>query len=332
MSRIAPNERRALQCFTKLTTGAVFLSFFLISLGSLVRATNSGLSCPDWPLCFNQVVPVFDTQIFLEWFHRVVAGVLTLLVILATWTLGSYPALRRAFGKQLIAGFFLLSIQIVLGGLTVLHLLDPKTVSAHLTNALLFFTVLLWANKRARGMVAHLSVATQGQSFEPLFTSNTVKRLFSATTFLVLLQIAVGGMVSSNYAGLACPDFPTCHGSWVPPLLKPLVLQMVHRAIGISILVSSIAIFFVTRKESLSIRKKGLHLPLMVLAQIIIGVGAIHMKLPVWASVLHLANATAIYTLLVVTTYDLFEGTSLPNEGRVNPRDIKEHLTERQWT
>ncbi len=329
MSRIAPNERRALQRFAKLTTGAAFLSFFLISLGSLVRATNSGLSCPDWPLCFNQVVPAFDTQIFLEWFHRLVAGILTLLVVFAAWTLGKFPSLRRAFGKQLIAGFFLLSIQIVLGGLTVLHLLDPKTVSAHLTNALLFFTVLLWTAKRAHAISAHVSTVPGSSSYTPATNSPAIRRIFSVTTFLVLAQIAVGGMVSSNYAGLACPDFPTCHGDWIPPPLRPLILQMLHRAIGICILITTFIIFVLTRKEVPALRRRGLQLPLLVGAQILIGVGAIHMKIPVWASVLHLANATLIYTLLVLTTYDLFEGTYQSSEML---DEITAQPMERQWT
>ena len=164
MNYLNAHERRIFGRFSALLSWTAVLSFILIVLGSGVRATDSGLACPDWPLCHGQAVPMFDFQIFMEWFHRLIAGCVGILMLTATVQLFRHTLLRRAFTLQIIAAMVLLAVQIVLGGLTVLKLLDPATVSAHLTNALMFFTVLVWMATRAK---AH----QMSQNFGPVILS-----------------------------------------------------------------------------------------------------------------------------------------------------------------
>jgi heme A synthase len=221
----------------------------------------------------------------------------------------------------------LLGIQVVLGGLTVLKLLEAKTVSAHLLNALLFYAVLLWMTFRVRRL------ATDPTTLKTFNIPPVVKGLFIAVTLGLFAQIALGGMVSSNFAGIVCPDFPKCHGEWVPPLLFPFVIQMLHRAVGFVVLALVLALWIVSYRATLPkiARLTVTLVPLLVAAQIILGVVNVVYALPIAASAAHLANAVAIYTLMILGTlsvfadnasYDKFAGqdagsTSYLAEGRL---------------
>ena len=121
-------------------------TFALMAVGSATRVMNAGLACPDWPLCYGQLIPrqQMNFQVFLEWFHRLDAALIGIsaiaLVGLSWWY-------RRALPRWLpwASGFALVLIvfQGVLGGLTVTELLRFDIVTAHLGTALLFFCTLI---------------------------------------------------------------------------------------------------------------------------------------------------------------------------------------------
>ncbi len=301
MNQISASERPAFLGLGKLLTAASLLSYGLIVLGSTVRATDSGLSCPDWPLCYGAAVPTFDMNIFLEWFHRLCALGLGVVMIAAIVKLAKNKAMRQALGKQIAAASVLLLIQIVLGGLTVLHLLNPKIVNAHLSNAMLFFTVLLWMAFRARLLGGDIRIHPEAK------VGSGVKKVFYAAAVGLFLQIGLGGMVSSNYAGLACPDFPTCFGSWVPALHFPMVIQMLHRGIAFALFAGSIGLAYHAGKIELPplARLAARMLPALIALQILLGMVNVFMALPVWASVAHLANATLMFALMVLGSLEL---------------------------
>jgi len=331
--------------FSQLLRIAATLSFIIISFGSLVRAASAGLACPDWPLCFGELVPTFDYQIFLEWFHRLLAGCLAILLIFSAIKLSRNRLLRKSLGLQLFVCVFLLSVQIVLGGLTVLKLLDAKTV-VHLINAILFFTVLVWMAVRSRQMGLQLTEGIKaGWPKDPTRTTkqsqsrigfpasfSRLRKITLTLCCLVFLQLAVGGMVSTNYAGLACPDFPRCHGQWIPPLNFHLWIQMVHRLLGFCIVLFSIPVAFsgsrsmksmeggfpynggsstrltkASLKRIVFMRKTFCAIPFMVAIQIGIGILNIAYFLPTSVTVTHLANAVAIYALLLMMVVYLYE-------------------------
>lgn len=302
MSPLQISDRLVLRRFGALLTFASGVAFFLISLGSLVRAAQAGLSCPDWPLCFGELVPSFDTAIFLEWFHRLVAGVLAIIMAFAAFKILSSAYLRKVLGTQIFVAMILLGIQVVLGGLTVLKLLEAKTVSAHLLNALLFYAVLLWMTFRVRRL------ASDPSALRSYKIPGSTKGLFLATTLALFAQIALGGMVSSNFAGMVCPDFPQCHGEWLPPPLFPFVIQMLHRAAGLVVLVFVIALWIATYRLRLPpLAHYAVRLaPWLILFQIGLGVVNVLYALPIAASAAHLANAVAIYTLMILGTLTVF--------------------------
>ncbi len=300
----------AIKVFGGLSASAAALSFFVIVLGAAVRATSSGLACPDWPLCFAQLVPQFDFHIFMEWFHRLVAGTLCLVVLGIVVKLVRVRELRRLFGIQLLVAVALLTSQVILGGLTVLKLLEPKIVSLHLINAMLFMGVLLWMSAKAE-------LLSRVGSMHPFHIPGRVKWLFVATAVAVFFQILLGGMVSSNHAGLACSDFPACHGQWLFGLGFQEWLQMGHRYLAylVTILVMLLAFMATGLKLPPKARLSVRLLPTLLVIQIVLGVVNVLWLLPVSMSVLHLGNATLIFIVSVRSMIEVLY------YGRAHPLD-----------
>lgn len=282
----------AIKVFGGLTGIAAALSFFVIVLGSAVRSTNSGLACPDWPLCFSQLVPQFDFHVFMEWFHRLVAGTLCLIVLGIVVKLVRVRELRKLFGAQLAVAVGLLTSQVILGGLTVLHLLEPKIVSLHLINAMLFMSVLLWMSAKAE-------LLSRVTASHPFHIPERVKWFLVAIVLTVFAQIFLGGMVSSNHAGLACSEFPTCNGHWLFGMGFQEWLQMGHRYLAY--IVTAMIMFLAFMSTGLKLPSKAKLavrlLPTLLVVQIALGVINVYWFIPVSTSVLHLANATLIFVL-----------------------------------
>ena len=124
--------------------GLVIAVFALIALGGSVRVMNAGLACPDWPLCFGDVIPDYHPQVYFEFIHRVLAG----LVTIATLTLQFYLVFRSQAPRWLknvaLGSVILLFTQVVFGGPTVLLQLHSRVVAAHLGMGTGFFALLLW--------------------------------------------------------------------------------------------------------------------------------------------------------------------------------------------
>jgi cytochrome c oxidase assembly protein subunit 15 len=260
-----------------------------------VRAHGAGLACPDWPLCFGQVIPEFDLRVGFEWGHRVMAAGLSLaLVGLAVFVL-RVAELRRRFGATLAFIFGLLAVQIVLGGLTVLLGLAPWTVTAHLLVGNGFVVSLVWL---ARGLFESASGAPDARATE----SAAVARLGAVCAALLLLQFALGGLVSSHYAGLACSTFPLCNGDSLAPAFTGQVgLHVLHRLNAYALCAAFGALAFLTR-GSARLARFGLLAFGLVLLQAAVGVANVLLRLPIEVTALHsaLATALAITTALFV--------------------------------
>src|SRR3989454_2260700 len=122
---------------------AVVVTYFLIALGGTVLATDSGLSCPDWPLCYGQAYYSGTFHVFLEQFHRFTAATVSILIVLLVIGIIAWARKDRALLTMAIAAPVLLAVQIVLGGLTVLWKLPPQIITAHLGAALAIFAVVI---------------------------------------------------------------------------------------------------------------------------------------------------------------------------------------------
>jgi NADH dehydrogenase len=193
----------------------------LILLGALVRAHGAGLACPDWPRCFGVWLPEMDMRIGFEWTHRLVAGSIALCFAALAVVVLRDAELRLAVRAPLAVGAVLLAVQIVLGGLTVLLGLAPWTVTAHLVVGISFAASLLWTALALRDVAAPRP--------RPALPTGARRAVWLAIAF-TLLQIVLGGLVSSYYAGLDCDEWPTCRdGIWFPSFEGGTGMHLAHR-------------------------------------------------------------------------------------------------------
>lgn len=281
--------------FYKISLFLSILIFLNLLYGPLVRATGSGLACPDWPFCFGKIFPTFDFQIFMEVSHRYYSGFLGLILLgLTIWTFAD-KILRKEFGIYLSLAVLLLISQINLGRLTVTLKLDPTSVNLHLLNAIAFFLVILTVSVDARGK-------SQNQK-EFFIKTSSLFRKDNILLFLLLagivIQIVLGGRVSSHYAGLACPDFPTCWGQWIPDHpLEIVKIQVFHRFGAYSVaLILAMTLGFAIWKKFPTTSRRFLQISMYLLvAQIILGILNVFYGLPKLITALHTGFAVLLLT------------------------------------
>jgi heme a synthase len=234
-----PNSN-AFRYFKGLVIAATLLALCVVSLGAYVRLTDAGLGCPDWPGCYGTLtVPQSEAAIlqaqttypdsavevgkaWREMAHRYLAGTLGLLV-LAIFVLG-WKARKEIKSSPYTSSFLLLLIgfQAMLGMWTVTMLLKPAIVSGHLLGGMSTLAVLSWLAHRHWGYYS-----------DSIVTCQRLRLAIRLALVLLFMQIFLGGWTSTNYAALACTDFPTCHGAWVPDMDFKDAFHMV-RELGLS--------------------------------------------------------------------------------------------------
>jgi heme a synthase len=220
----APAQR--LKALTLLT---LFLTFDLVLFGAFTRLTDSGLGCPDWPGCYGSASPigaheeireaqtamptgpVTFSKAWIEMIHRYLATAVGVLIIVMT-AVGWLERRRLAISPWWpTLTLVWVCLQGAFGALTVTMKLFPAIVTMHLLGGLILLALL-------RAQAVWLASGTAG-STSGVGTRTNVPLLAIWLVFaLVWCQVALGGWVSTNYAVLACRDFPTCQGSWWPAM------------------------------------------------------------------------------------------------------------------
>lgn len=193
-SAAAPEPSQPQDRIRRLVWKIAIATLLLMAVGSATRVMNAGLACPDWPLCYGQLVPSqqMNLQVFLEWFHRLDAALIGLSAIalagLSWWYRRSLPnwlpwASTFALGLIVFQG--------VLGGLTVTELLRFDIVTAHLGTALLFFCTLL-------------VIGTALMPYKGIGAVGKLPWVALTAAILVYLQSLLGGLVASRWALHQC--------------------------------------------------------------------------------------------------------------------------------
>ncbi|MBI4178137.1 heme A synthase [bacterium] len=273
------NPQRSAVCTAGLT-------YFLLLAGGLVHSTDSGLACPDWPLCYGQFFPPMVGKIRFEHGHRLIAamvGVMTLLTARLIWT-GAKPGLRFLA----VVAVATVCFQSILGGLTVIYRLPDLVSTAHLAVGTAFFCMLVVLSVRTAA--AGCAIEIDGRIRAALFSAALV----------VYLQMILGAFVRHSGSGLACPEVPHCLAAdWIPPLLTPGGIHMLHRFGSILALLATGWVYSLCQN----------HLPLwkwstaafgLTIAQMFIGFFSVWTNLSLWSVMAHLGVAQLILMCLVI--------------------------------
>jgi heme A synthase len=273
-------------------------SFCLLVLGGYVRATGAGLSCPDWPLCFDRAVPDFSIAgVPQEVGHRYLAFFVSLCIVLVT--IATFKSRVASAHRWRVARWMIpvLIAQIILGGLTVLMLLKPLIVTLHLV----FGTILVQQFLVLIGMANR-----EKPSAERPKTQKNLSKLLIGGVLLTGAQIALGGFVGSSGLALVCLDIPSCG----PALLGTLPQQhihMAHRILGVVVL----GYFLFTTFQGglwrgIEIGKLQRFAPVFLICiQIGLGVANIWYHVPIPAVLSHLALAQLILAVVINTVIRL---------------------------
>lgn len=329
---------RVRSIFRTLVFAATALALLVVVFGAFVRLSDAGLGCPDWPGCYGHVsVPQSETatsralerfpgsvietrKAWIEMIHRYLAGTLGLLVVaiaVIAWRrrgeLGQSPWLP-------IALVMLICLQAAFGMWTVTMLLMPAIVTGHLLGGMTTLALLAWLSARQGATRQTVLVSP------PAPTGHSAAARWATAALVVLgLQIVLGGWVSTNYAGMACPDLPLCQGSVVPPMDvdqgfslarrlgetrdgAPLpgealtAIHWMHRVGAMVVVTVLVAAGWVARAVP-AFRVAGMLVAGLALTQAALGIANVAYVLPLPLAVAHNAGAALLLIAVVVLNF-----------------------------
>jgi cytochrome c oxidase assembly protein subunit 15 len=334
--------------YRKLAWVIAFFTFDLIVFGGFTRLTDSGLGCPDWPGCFSEANPflahahiaaaeasmpsgpVTQMKAWIEMIHRFLAmGIGFLIVVLMA---ASWLQWRRARAGEIATGsmhgpalptvlFLWVCVQGAFGAWTVTLKLQPVIVTLHLLFGMTMLALAAWLANREGDLVKLRPQPVASDAG----TLRRLRPLAWLSGAVLLVQLALGGWVSTNYATLACSDFPLCNGQLVPemdfqhgftlwrelgktaaghyiPFQALVAIHWVHR--NFAAVVVLVLCFSAWRAW----RVPGLHatarnIVLAVLAQAMTGIATVFLSFPLTIAVLHNAGAALLVLLVTMLNY-----------------------------
>ncbi|HEY3645367.1 MAG TPA: COX15/CtaA family protein [Gammaproteobacteria bacterium] len=322
--------------FHHIAIAAMLLAFGVVMLGAYVRLSQAGLGCPDWPGCYGHVAvptesevnstllaarPLEPARAWKEMIHRYFVGGLSTLIfalaVIAFWRR------RETDQPKLLPGLLviLLVLQALLGMWTVTLLLFPPVVTAHLLGGLATFSLLVLLVLQSGAYFRCGAAATDG-----------MRRLAVLSLVVLACQVALGGWVSSNYAAIACPDFPTCQGSLWPPMdfaagfswhgLGPdyqggilanparMAIHMAHRlgALMTFLVVGFTSFDLVLRARDTMLRGVAALVGALLLTQIGIGISLVKFGWPLALADLHNGVAALLLGSVVTLNWSVWSG------------------------
>ena len=285
--------------FQKLAALTVVTTLVLVTVGVIVRATDSGLGCPDWPFCYGQVLPPLDDpKAWIEWIHRTIAAVIGFEILgLAALALIDHRD-RRSLVAASIGAVVLVGFQAWLGRETVRLGNSGESVTAHLAAAMVLVSVLVFILVRA-AYPARIGGPGGSQRF-------TLLASFAAlSTFALLMfgsQVTAGGIQSSLVFG----DWPLMGGTLFPPLTELTTAHVLHRwiavVVGLVVVATAIAAWR-TQRAHPTIVRLAVVAGILYPVQALIGGAQVLTKLAAWSQTLHLAFAAVIWGLLAALAF-----------------------------
>ena len=345
-------DRQRVAIVRGLSFVGVALTALVMLVGAWTRLSDAGLGCPDWPGCYGQwVVPSADdaairfpafpletSKAWLEMFHRYIATLLGATVVLLLWL--GWP-LRKTLGypwRITLFLMFIVLVQGVFGALTVTLTLWPQVVTLHLLGGMGVLLLFVWLYCRLKSL-------QRGMTQRP----RRALANWWLVAGLLVGQLALGGWVSSNYAGMSCQGFPSCNGQWWPEMdlsegfhLTQTVgpnylhgqlhadartaIHMAHRVWG-SLLGVAILLLWWQHRDKMAARGLVSVLKIYCL-QVTLGIASVFFWLPLWLALLHTAGAMALTVSFLLAWWRWRYGPLTDSSTRLYGRGV---LLPRFW-
>ena len=318
---------------SKLSFVGALFTLIVISLGAWVRLTDAGLGCPDWPGCYGllttpdtvdelakarEYYPNADIDVGKAWremLHRYMAGLLGLYVFFITYISIKYS--KRSYTLPVLISILII-IQAIMGMLTVTMLVKPTIVTTHLFFGMLTATLLFMNSLK----YSNISMSSEKIPAIALI-------VISITWVFLIIQILLGGWTSTNYASLACTDFPKCLDQWYPKEMifneafnvinlpdvnyeggilaygAKVAIHYSHRITALIltfVFISALYVVFKLNKHSLLKKLMSISIIFFIL-QVILGISNVAYSLPLNIAVWHTMNAAILMALISSALY-----------------------------
>lgn len=333
----------------RLALAACLVAIIVLGMGVFTRLADAGLGCPDWPGCYGHALwpndaaevaraneaypdmPVEHDKTWPEMIHRYLAtslGLFTIGILLFAWR-------NRGPEQPLKLPVFLLAfiiLQGMFGMWTVTLKLWPQVVTAHLLGGFTTISLLWLLTLRLNNQRWQLPAIAESKLL-------ALRPLVVLGLLIVVGQIALGGWTTSNYADIACPDFPRCQGAWLPPMdfangfniaqhVGPNYLGgvldndarvAIHVSHRIGAIVTALYLLFLFVKVrglgTVAASRLSLVMLAVLIAQVLLGISNIVFNFPIAVAVAH--NLVGALLLLVMVTSNYFVFTATVNRGGV---------------
>jgi heme a synthase len=299
--------------FRRLTVVTTLLTFVLVVIGGIVRVSDSGLGCgpagsgtEGWPLCGGRILPFLDENAIVEFSHRLVAGIVAILIAAMAWQALRHLRHHRWVVRGSVAALVLVLAQAGLGGLTVENNLEAVLVAAHLALAMLLLALLIGVWRAAGGGAA-----------APAAAGGSIRPLAATATALVFATIVAGGYIAGTEregaegivpagAHLACgTEFPTCLGEAAPFGKGEMVdAHLTHRGLMYLAAISVIALAVVALRRG--IRSPAIAIAVgLLIVQILLGALNVWLGKHAELVVAHLTVGTLLWSTVVYAALEL---------------------------
>ena len=318
---------------SKLSFVGALFTLIVISLGAWVRLTDAGLGCPDWPGCYGllttpdtvdelakarEYYPNADIDVGKAWremLHRYMAGLLGLYVFFITYISIKYS--KRSYTLPVLISILII-IQAIMGMLTVTMLVKPTIVTTHLFFGMLTATLLF---------INSLKYSNTSMTSEKIPAIALI--IITITWIFLIIQILLGGWTSTNYASLACTDFPKCLDQWYPKEMifneafnvinlpdvnyeggilaygAKVAVHYTHRITALIltfVFISALYVVFKLNKHSLLKKLMSISIIFFIL-QVVLGISNVVYSLPLNIAVWHTMNAAILMALISSALY-----------------------------
>jgi heme A synthase len=301
--------------FRRLAVATAMVTYLLIVWGGIVRVTGSGNGCgtsDQWPLCHGSLLPAWQINTLIEFTHRWIASVCTLLVIVltvATWVWHRHQR-RILIGTSVAAGLFV--VQIALGALAVEYNLPGGVVMIHLANALLLFAVLIYV------AVVACTVGTSRQVPTIASAAASVKRPVIVAVVATYLVAMSGAFVVETNSGAGCNSWPLCGSGFSLPAGQAATINVAHRVVALVVVLmlgGLMAMILRRRRGDRAVRISVMAVNLLLVLQVAAGALVVELGLPAWVRGLHIALASLLWgtvvAVAVFSTQDAREATTV---------------------